>query len=128
KGPYLELPQVFWMRIAMGLCYNEVDKNAAVVRFYNVMSQLHYVRSTPTLLHAGLTRSQLSSCFLATVQDDLVDIFKSYSDSAQLAKWSGGVAVDWTNIRACGAMVNSIHTESQGLIPFLKISSDTTAS
>lgn len=124
---HIELPQAFWMRIAMGLAYNEADKNKAAVDFYNVMSTLHYVPSTPTLLHAGLLRPQLSSCFLSTVEDDLVDIFKSYSDSALLAKWSGGVAVDWSNIRACGAMVNSIKTESQGVLPFLKINNDVVA-
>jgi len=124
---YIELSQAFWMRVAMGLAYNEVDKNKAAVEFYNVMSTLHYVPSTPTLLHAGLIRPQLSSCFLSTVEDDLVDIFKSYSDSALLAKWSGGVAVDWTNIRACGAMIDSIKTESQGLVPFLKINNDVVA-
>jgi len=124
---HIELAQAFWMRIAMGLAYNEHDKNKAAVEFYNVMSTLHYVPSTPTLLHAGLLRPQLSSCFLSTVEDDLINIFKSYSDSAQLAKWSGGVAVDWSNIRACGAMVDSIKTESQGVIPFLKINNDVVA-
>lgn len=123
----IELPQAFWMRVAMGLAFNEPNKNEAAVLFYNVMSRLDYVPSTPTLLHSGMTRPQLSSCFLSTVQDDLVDIFKSYSDSAQLAKWSGGVAVDWSNIRACGAMVNSIKTESQGVLPYLKINNDVVA-
>ena len=123
----LELPQSFWMRVAMGLAFNEADKNKAAVEFYNVMSQLDYMPSTPTLLHSGLTRPQLSSCFLSTVEDDLINIFKSYSDSAQLAKWSGGVAVDWSNIRACGAMVGSIKTESQGVLPFLKINNDVVA-
>lgn len=124
---YIELPQAFWMRVAMGLSYNESDKNKAAVDFYNVMSTLHYVPSTPTLLHSGLTRPQLSSCFLSTVEDDLIDIFKSYSDSAMLAKWSGGVAVDWSNIRACGAAIDSIKTESQGVVPFLKINNDVVA-
>jgi ribonucleoside-diphosphate reductase alpha chain len=124
---YIELPQAFWMRVAMGLAYNEPDKNAAAAQFYHVMSRLDYVPSTPTLLHSGLVRPQLSSCFLSTVEDDLVDIFKSFSDSAQLAKWSGGVAVDWSNIRACGSMVSSIKTESQGVVPFLKINSDVVA-
>ncbi len=123
----IEMPQAFWMRVAMGLSYNETDKNAAAVRFYNTISSLDYVPSTPTLLHSGLARPQLSSCFLSTVQDDLHDIFKSYSDSAQLAKWSGGVAVDWSNIRACGAMVNSIKTESQGVVPYIKINNDVVA-
>lgn len=122
-----ELPQAFWMRVAMGLCYNEPDKNNAAVRFYNLMSTLRYVSGTPTLLHAGLTRPQLSSCFLATVEDDLVHIFKCYGDNAQLSKWSGGVAYDWTNIRATGSMVKAIKTESQGVVPFLKIANDVTA-
>ncbi|HSC24707.1 MAG TPA: ribonucleoside-diphosphate reductase subunit alpha [Candidatus Babeliales bacterium] len=124
---HIELPQAFWMRVAMGLAYNEIDKNKIAVDFYHVMSMLHYVPSTPTLLHSGLLRSQLSSCFLATVEDDLNHIFKSYSDSAQLAKWSGGVAVDWSNIRACGAMIDSIKEESQGVVPFLKINNDVIA-
>lgn len=124
---HIELPQAFWMRVAMGLSYNEPDKNKAAVEFYNVMSTLHYVPSTPTLLHSGLLRPQLSSCFLSTVEDDLINIFKNYSDSAQLAKWSGGVAVDWSNIRACGSMIDSIKTESQGVIPFLKINNDVVA-
>lgn len=127
ESRHIELAQAFWMRVAMGLAYNEVDKNKAAVEFYNVMSTLHYVPSTPTLLHAGLLRPQLSSCFLSTVEDDLINIFKSFSDSAQLAKWSGGVAVDWSNIRACGAMIDSIKTESQGVVPFLKINSDVVA-
>jgi len=127
KNKSIELPQAFWMRVAMGLAYNEPDKNKAAVQFYNVMSQLNYVPSTPTLLHAGLARPQLSSCFLSTVEDDLINIFKSYSDAAQLAKWSGGVAVDWSNIRSCGSMINSIKTESQGVVPFLKINNDVVA-
>lgn len=122
-----EMPQAFWMRVAMGLSYNEPNKNGAAAQFYHIISQLDYVPGTPTLLHSGLTRPQLSSCFLSTVQDDLHDIFKSYSDSAQLAKWSGGVAVDWSNIRACGSMVNSIKTESQGVVPYLKINNDVVA-
>lgn len=127
EGRHIELAQSFWMRVAMGLAFNEADKNKAAIEFYNVMSQLHYVSGTPTLLHSGLTRPQLSSCFLSTVEDDLHNIFKSYADSAQLAKWSGGVAVDWSNIRACGAMVDSIKTESQGVLPFLKINNDVVA-
>ena len=124
---HIELTQSFWMRVAMGLAFHEADKNKAAVEFYHVMSTLHYVPSTPTLLHSALLRPQLSSCFLSTVEDDLVDIFKSYSDSALLAKWSGGVAVDWSNIRACGAMIDSIKTESQGVLPFLKINNDVVA-
>ena len=122
-----ELPQGFWMRVAMGVAINEPDKNEKAIEFYNVMSMLHYVPSTPTLLHAGLKRAQLSSCFLTTTGDDLRDIFKAYSDNAQMLKWSGGVANDWTDIRATGAIIKSIRIESQGLIPFLKIVNDTTA-
>ena len=123
----LELPQCFWMRIAMGLALNEKDKEAKAIEFYNVLSTMRFVSSTPTLLHSGLIRPQLSSCFLSTVGDDLIDIFKTFSDNANLAKWSGGVANDWTNIRATGALINTIKVESQGLIPFIKIANDTTA-
>lgn len=123
----LELPQSFWMRIAMGLSLNEKNKEEKAIEFYNILSTMKFVSSTPTLLHSGLMRPQLSSCFLSTVQDDLHDIFKAFSDNAKLAKWSGGVANDWTNIRATGALIKTIKVESQGLIPFIKIASDTTA-
>lgn len=122
-----ELPQTFWMRVAMGLALEEKDKNARAIEFYNIMSRMRYVPGTPTLLHAALTRPQLSSCFLGTVEDDLKHIFKCVGDIAQLSKWSGGVSYDWTNIRGTGAMIKSIKTESQGLIPYLKIANDTTA-
>lgn len=124
---HLELPQIFWMRVAMGMAIEEPRRNEQALEFYNLMSSLRYVPSTPTLLHSGMVRAQLSSCFLTTVEDDLRHIFKCISDNAQLAKWSGGVANDWTNVRATGAMVKSIKTESQGVIPFLKIANDTTA-
>lgn len=124
----IELPQIFWMRIAMGLCIQEKDKTTKAIEFYNNMSLMRYVPSTPTLLHSGLVRAQLSSCFLATVVDDLKHIFKCIGDSAQMAKWSGGVAYDWTNIRGCGSWIKSIKTESQGVIPYLKVASDTIAS
>lgn len=123
----LELPQAFWMRVAMGVALQEPDKNAKAIEFYNAMSLLRYVPSTPTLLHSGMTRAQLSSCYLTTVEDDLKHIFKCIGDNAQMSKWSGGVANDWSNIRACGSSIQSIKTESQGLVPFLKIANDTTA-
>lgn len=122
-----ELPQAFWMRISMGVCLNEPNKNEMAINFYDRLSTFRYVPSTPTLLHSGLKRAQLSSCFLNTVEDDLHHIFKCYSDNAQLSKWSGGVATDFSNIRACGAMIDSIRTESQGVVPFLKIANDVTA-
>lgn len=128
KNMKLELPQVFWMRVAMGLAIEEKDKNVKVIEFYNLISLMRYVPSTPTLLHSALTRAQLSSCFLATVHDDLHHIFKCIGDSAQIAKWSGGVAYDWTNIRACGSWIESIKTESQGVIPYLKVANDAIAS
>lgn len=128
QNQYLELPQAFWMRVAMGLAIDEQNKNEKAIEFYNLISQLQYVPSTPTLLHSGLTRAQLSSCFLATVSDDLHHIFKCIGDCAQMAKWSGGVAYDWTNIRATGSWIKSIKTESQGVIPYLKVANDTIAS
>lgn len=128
QNVYLELPQAFWMRIAMGLAIDEQHKTERAIEFYNLMSLMLYVPSTPTLLHSGLTRAQLSSCFLATVTDDLHHIFKCIGDCAQMAKWSGGVAYDWTNIRATGSWIKSIKTESQGVIPYLKVANDTIAS
>lgn len=123
----LELPQSFWMRVAMGLALLEGHKNERAIEFYHLFSTFNYVPGTPTLLHSGLTRPQLSSCFLTTIEDDLKHIFKCLGDNAQLSKWSGGVANDWTNLRATGSMIGSIKSESQGVIPFLKIANDVTA-
>jgi len=123
----LELPQAFWMRVAMGLALNEKNRNERALEFYEVMSSLRYLPSTPTLFHAGLTSPQLSSCYLTTVEDDLSHIFKCIADNAQLSKWSGGLGNDWSNIRATGAMIKSTGVESQGVIPFLKIANDVTA-
>jgi ribonucleoside-diphosphate reductase alpha chain len=126
EGRTIELPQAFWMRVAMGLAIDEPDRNARAIEFYEVMSSLRYVPSTPTLFHAGTPRPQLSSCYLTTVQDDLAHIFKSLGDNAQLAKWSGGLGNDWTNVRATGAPIATTRVESQGVIPFLKIANDVT--
>ena len=123
----VELPQSFWMRVAMGLSILENDLNDRAIEFYNVLSTMNFVSSTPTLLHSGLIRAQLSSCYLATVNDDLGHIFKSLGDIAFLSKWSGGVASDWSNLRATGAIIKTINVESQGVIPFLKIANDVTA-
>jgi len=123
-----ELPQAFWMRVAMGLAINEDDKNKKAVEFYDVLSNLLFVSSTPTLLHAGQRKAQLSSCYITYVDDDLSHIFKCIGDNAQMSKWSGGVANDWTALRATGAMVTSINTCSQGVIPFLNVANSTTAS
>lgn len=121
-----ETPQAFWMRVAMGIAIREDKKEDRAIEFYNTISNLDYVPSTPTLLHAGLSSAQLSSCFINTVNDDLSHIFKVYGDNAQILKWSGGVATDWTNVRATGSRVKKINIESQGVIPYLKINNDTT--
>lgn len=122
-----EMPQVFWMRVAMGLAINEERKNEKAVEFYDMLSQMYFVSSTPTLLHSGLKRPQLSSCFLSFIDDDLTHIFKCIGDNAQMSKWSGGVANDWTALRGSGGWIKTISTTSQGTIPFLKIANDTTA-
>jgi ribonucleoside-diphosphate reductase alpha chain len=125
-GQLLETPQAFWMRVAMGLSLREEDPTARAVEFYENLSSLRFLASTPTLFHSGLTHPQLSSCYLSTVGDDLNHIFKVMSDNAQLSKWSGGIGNDWTRVRATGAHINSTGVESQGIIPFLKIANDTT--
>lgn len=122
-----ELPQAFWMRVAMGLAVNEKDKNKKAVEFYDLLSKMLFVSSTPTLLHTGQKKPQLSSCYITFVDDDLHHIFKCIGDNAQMSKWSGGVANDWTALRATGAMVTSINTCSQGVIPFLNVANSTTA-
>ncbi|MGC9602168.1 MAG: ribonucleoside-diphosphate reductase subunit alpha [Minisyncoccia bacterium] len=127
----LETPQIFWMRIAMGIALAEKtpeERNRYAVEFYEVMSTMYYTPSSPTLYHSGLVRAQLSSCFLSTVPDDLHAIFKNYSDGAQLLKYAGGLGIDWTPVRATGSIVKSTGVESQGVIPFLKIANDVTIS
>lgn len=126
KEKIIETPQSFWMRVAMGLAIQEKQKTEKAIEFYNTMSELRFIPSTPTLFHSGTTHPQLSSCYITTVQDDLKHIFKCLSDNAQLSKWSGGLGNDWTNIRATGAWINSTKVESQGVIPFLKIANDVT--
>ena len=121
-----ETPQFFWMRVAMGLSINEKDKESRAMQFYEVLSSMRFVASTPTLFHSGTMHPQLSSCYLTTVEDDLSHIFKAIGDNAQLSKWSGGLGNDWTNIRATGSLIKSTNVESQGVIPFLKIANDTT--
>lgn len=125
----VELPQMFWMRIAMGLAILEKpeERNQRALEFYDIMSSLHYVPSTPTLLHAGGSHPQLSSCFLTTINDDLDHIFKCFGDNAQMARWSGGIANDWTPLRATGSYIKSIKSGSQGVVPFLKVANDVNA-
>ncbi len=122
----LETPQMFWMRVAMGVALNEQDKEARAVEFYRITSTLHFVPSSPTLFHAGTIHSQLSSCYLTTIEDDLHHIYKCLGDNAQMSKWAGGVANDWTKLRGTGALIKRVGIESQGVIPFLKVANDTT--
>lgn len=127
----LETPQIFWMRVAMGIALAEKtpeEREQQAVEFYEVMSAMYYTPSSPTLYHAGLALPQLSSCFLSTVPDDLHAIFKEYSDGAQLLKYAGGLGVDWTPVRATGSLIKKTGVESQGVIPFLKIANDVTIS
>ena len=121
----LETPQIFWMRIAMGLAINEEDKLKHTIAFYEILSKHEYLCATPTLFNAGTTHSQLSSCYVSTIMDDLKHIFKTISDDAQLSKWAGGLGNDWTNVRGTGAYIKGTNGHSQGVIPFLKVANDT---
>ncbi|HKY99590.1 MAG TPA: ATP cone domain-containing protein, partial [Rhabdochlamydiaceae bacterium] len=122
----LETPQIFFMRVAMGLALNEKEqKNERAIEFYDVLSKFHFMSSTPTLFNSGTMHSQLSSCYLSTVMDNLHNIFKVVSDDAQLSKWAGGIGNDWTNVRATGASIKGTNGKSQGVIPFLKVANDT---
>lgn len=126
-----EAPQMFWMRVSMGVALAEKTKEDQLkwaVEFYNIMSDFYYTPSSPTLYHAGLTRAQLSSCFLSTVPDDLHMIFQTYSDNAQLLKYAGGIGDDWTPVRATGSLIKGTGVESQGVIPFIRIQNDVTIS
>ncbi|MBI3319686.1 MAG: ribonucleoside-diphosphate reductase subunit alpha [Candidatus Omnitrophica bacterium] len=125
-GRRWETPQLFWMRVAMGLALGEGDqKHERAIEFYEAMSTFRFIPSTPTLFNAGTPHPQLSSCFLTTVHDDLEHIFKSIKDNAMLSKWSGGLGNDWTPVRALGAHIKGTNGKSQGIIPFMKVANDT---
>jgi ribonucleoside-diphosphate reductase alpha chain len=127
KNKLLELPQTFWMRVAMGLSLLEADKTAKAIEFYDLMSTLRLIPSTPTLFQAGTTYPQLSSCYLNTIDDTLESLGKvTYLDNAQMSKFSGGIATDWTYVRGMGAIVKKTQIESNGIIPFMKVSNDVT--
>lgn len=122
----LETPQIFWMRVAMGLALNEKEnRDEKAIEFYDILSKFLFCSATPTLFNSGTNHSQLSSCYLSTVLDDLHHIFKVVADDAQLSKWAGGIGNDWTNVRATGAMIKGTNGKSQGVIPFLKVANDT---
>jgi ribonucleoside-diphosphate reductase alpha chain len=120
-----ELPQAFFLRVAMGLALREDDREARAIEFYELLSSFDFMASTPTLFNSGTTRPQLSSCFLTTVGDDLDSIFQAYRNNALLAKYSGGLGNDWTPARGLGARIKGTNGESQGVVPFLKIANDT---
>jgi len=121
----IELPQAFFMRVAMGLALNEVDREARAIEFYEVLSSFDFMSSTPTLFNAGTLRSQLSSCYLTTVADDLGGIYDAIKENALLSKFAGGLGNDWTPVRAMGAHIKGTNGESQGVVPFLKVVNDT---
>lgn len=122
----LETPQYMWMRVAMGIALREEQKEMRAEQFYEVMSTLRFVPSTPTLFHAGTLHPQLSSCYLNLVEDDLGHIFKVFGDNAQLSKWAGGIGTAWSKLRGTGAVIKGSGITSQGIIPFLKIANDVT--
>ncbi len=121
----IELPQAFFMRVAMGLSLNEIDREARAIEFYEVLSSFDFMSSTPTLFNSGTLRSQLSSCYLTTVPDDLDGIYESIKENALLSKFAGGLGNDWTRVRALGAHIKGTNGESQGVVPFLKVVNDT---
>lgn len=121
----IELPQIFFMRVAMGLAINEIDREARAIEFYNVLSSFDFMSSTPTLFNAGTLHSQLSSCYLTTVNDDLDSIYQGIKENALLQKYAGGLGNDWTPVRSLGARIKGTNGKSQGVIPFLKVVNDT---
>ena len=121
----IELPQAFFMRVAMGLALNEADREARAIEFYNVLSTFDFMSSTPTLFNSGTLRSQLSSCYLTTVSDDLTGIYDAIKENALLAKYAGGLGNDWTPVRALGSHIKGTNGKSQGVVPFLKVVNDT---
>ncbi len=120
-----ELPQWFWMRVAMGLTLKEDQREKRAIEFYNVLSNMDFVSSTPTLFNSGTLHSQMSSCYINISDDSLKGIFKLFSDNAMLSKWAGGIGTDWTPVRATGSRIHGTNGESQGVIPFIKIFNDT---
>ncbi|MCF8192351.1 MAG: ribonucleoside-diphosphate reductase subunit alpha [Burkholderiales bacterium] len=125
EGHRIELPQAFFMRVAMGLALEEIDREARAIEFYNVLSTFDFMSSTPTLFNSGSLRSQLSSCYLTTVDDDLDGIYEAIKENALLSKFAGGLGNDWSNVRALGSYIKGTNGKSQGVVPFLKVVNDT---
>ena len=124
-GTRFELPQAFYMRVAMGLAINEIDRETRAIEFYNLLSSFDFMSSTPTLFNAGTLRPQLSSCYLTTVPDNLSGIYNAMRDNALLSKYAGGLGNDWTRVRGLGAHIKGTNGKSQGVVPFLKVANDT---
>ena len=124
-GIRFELPQIFFMRVAMGLAINEIDREGRAIEFYDLLSSFDFMSSTPTLFNSATLRPQLSSCYLTTVPDDLDGIFSSIRDDAMLSKYAGGLGNDWTRVRGMGAHIKGTNGKSQGIVPFLKVANDT---
>ncbi|MEK8085308.1 ribonucleoside-diphosphate reductase subunit alpha [Aquabacterium sp. A3] len=124
-GARIEMPQAFFMRVAMGLALNEIDREARAIEFYELLSSFDFMSSTPTLFNAGTRRSQLSSCYLTTVPDDLDGIYEAIKENALLSKFAGGLGNDWTPVRALGSHIKGTNGKSQGVVPFLKVVNDT---
>ena len=120
-----ELPQVFFMRVSMGLALRENEREERAIEFYNLLSSFDYMSSTPTLFNSGTKHSQLSSCYLTTVPDDLHGIYGAIQDNAMLSKWAGGLGNDWTPVRGLGSQIKGTNGKSQGVVPFLKVVNDT---
>ncbi|HEX3171350.1 MAG TPA: ribonucleoside-diphosphate reductase subunit alpha [Burkholderiales bacterium] len=127
QGTRIELPQTFFMRVAMGLALNEPEdqREARAIEFYNVLSSFDFMSSTPTLFNSATRRSQLASCYLTTVADDLDGIYEAIKENAMLQKYAGGIGNDWTPVRALGAHIKGTNGKSQGVVPFLKVVNDT---
>jgi ribonucleoside-diphosphate reductase alpha chain len=121
----IELPQAFFMRVAMGLSLGEVEREARAIEFYNLLSSFDFMSSTPTLFNSGTTRPQLSSCYLTTVDDDLDGIYEAIKENALLSKYAGGLGNDWTPVRSMGSHIKGTNGKSQGVVPFLKVVNDT---
>ncbi len=125
QGTRFELPQAFFMRVAMGLAKNEIDRESRAIEFYRILSNFDFMCSTPTLFNAGTLRPQLSSCYLTTIPDDLEGIFNGIKEDAMLSKYAGGLGNDWTRVRAMGAHIKGTNGISQGVVPFMKVANDT---